>query len=167
MRQWRLDLQWLLVFMTIWLILMGQFTWFSVLSGLVISAICLWITEKLLLGEFFHKHYPIDLLELSGYGLLLIYEIYRAGLATIPLIISGKVNVRVVSIQTSLEDDYNQCILANSITLTPGTITLDKKGNQLTVLWLNAIIQDSELTGECIKGRLERRLAKHKKRSGS
>lgn len=166
MRQWRLDLQWLLVFMGTWLILMGQVTWLAVISGLVVSVISLWVTEKLLLGEYFYKHYPIDLWRLSGYGLLLIYEIYRAGLATIPLIISGKVNVQVVSIQTALEDDYNRSILANSITLTPGTITLDKKGDQLKVLWLNATTDDSQLAGDCIKGRLEKRLLGHKKRRG-
>lgn len=160
MRRWRLDFQWLLVFMGFWVILVGQLDGPTLLLGLVVGAVSLIVTERYLLEASYYDHYPLDLLHLAYYGLGLILEIYKAGLSTIPIILTGKINVRVVEIETSLEDDYHRSILANSITLTPGTITLDLQDNRLTVLWLKADTPDMALAGERIKGKLERRLQK-------
>lgn len=160
MRSWRLDLQWLIVFIGFWIILVGHLDGLTLLFGLVVGAVSLLVTERYLLEASYYDHYPLDLLHLAYYGLGLMVEIYKAGLTTIPIILTGKINVRVIEIETALEDDYHRSILANSITLTPGTITLDLQEKHLTVLWLKADTQDMALAGERIKGRLERRLLK-------
>lgn len=160
MRKWRLDLQWLVVFLVFWVILMGDYSVSTLMMGLIVGASSLFVTERYLLESSYYDHYPLDLLHLAYYGIGLIYEIYSAGLSTIAIIVKGDINVRVVEIESILEDDYHRSILANSITLTPGTITLDLSGQRLTVLWLKADTRNMQIAGERIKGRLERRLLK-------
>ncbi len=86
----------------------------------------------------------------------LLIEIYKAGFATVKMTITGKVNPGIIDIKTDLEDDYSISILANSITLTPGTVTIDKTDNNLKVLWLDVKTDDPDQAGDLIKGNLEK-----------
>lgn len=78
------------------------------------------------------------------YGIRLVVEIFLAGIAVIPTIIKGDADVEIVRVETRLKDELLIDILANSITLTPGTVTVDKIGNQLLVLNLNALEPDED-----------------------
>jgi multicomponent Na+:H+ antiporter subunit E len=40
----------------------------------------------------------------------------------------------LVSIVTTLDNDWSIFFLANGITLTPGTVTVDREGNKLLIL---------------------------------
>jgi multicomponent Na+:H+ antiporter subunit E len=97
---------------------------------------------------------------LIKYGVFLIVHIYLAGFSTISKIISGKINPDIVEIETTIEDNLYICILANSITLTPGTVTIDKEGRKLKVLWIDCVTKDSKEAGEMIKGKFEKFLLK-------
>ena len=72
------------------------------------------------------------------------------------------INPGIVKIPVALESDYGQAALANAITLTPGTITLDiaeEDGQTYCyVHWIDVAETDPEKAGEAIKGRLERGL---------
>ena len=50
----------------------------------------------------------------------------------------------VVLIKTDLKSDSGKLALANSITLTPGTLTMDVKGNSMLVHWINVKSTDTE-----------------------
>lgn len=66
----------------------------------------------------------------------------------------------IVKVPVSLKNEYAQAMLANSITLTPGTITMDiaEEGGQLYyyIHWINVSEEDGEKAGEAIKGTLEK-----------
>ncbi|MCK8059657.1 MULTISPECIES: Na+/H+ antiporter subunit E [unclassified Fusibacter] len=158
MKKWLLDMQWLFVFVVVWIILYARADLIIILSGALVGVFSLWITEKYLIGSSYYHHYPINLFKLISYFAYLLIEIYASGIHTIKLIITGAVNPKVIKITTELDDDYSISILANSITLTPGTVTIDKNGKELTVLWLNAVTTDPKIAGRMIKGNLERRL---------
>jgi multicomponent Na+:H+ antiporter subunit E len=51
-------------------------------------------------------------------------------------------------------------VLANSITFTPGTITLDLNDDHLTVHWFFCNTNHSKLAGETVKGKIEKHLKK-------
>jgi multicomponent Na+:H+ antiporter subunit E len=57
--------------------------------------------------------------------------------ARIVLSPSLPVNPGIVKLKTSLKNDYDKLILANAITLTPGTITLDLEGENIYIHILN------------------------------
>ena len=50
------------------------------------------------------------------------------------LIFTSNINPRLVPIKTSLNNDWSIFFLANAITLTPGTVTVNRKGNKLLIL---------------------------------
>ena len=66
----------------------------------------------------------------------------------------------IVKIPVDLKSQYGQAMLADSITLTPGTIimnTVEEDGkNYYYVHWINVASEDHEEAGQAIKGRLEK-----------
>lgn len=54
-------------------------------------------------------------------------------------VITGRINPAIVKINPKLKNDMSLTILANSITLTPGTLSVDvdQKTNELYVHWIN------------------------------
>ena len=64
----------------------------------------------------------------------------------------------VVVIKTSLKQDMAKLILANSITLTPGTFTLDIKGDKLLIHWIYVRSEDIEESTKNIGERFEKYL---------
>ena len=70
------------------------------------------------------------------------------------------VNPGIVKVPVDLKHDYAEAMLANSITLTPGTITLDiaeQDGQTYYYIhWIDVAEQDRVKAGEIIKGRMEK-----------
>lgn len=72
-----------------------------------------------------------------GYGLFLIKEIAAANAAVIKLIYGGREpEPLLVRFNAGLDGDAARVLLANSITLTPGTITVELEGDEL---WVHAL----------------------------
>lgn len=72
---------------------------------------------------------------LTLYILVLLKEIVIANIEVAKTVLSPKMNISpcMVSITTKLKTDFYKTLLANSITLTPGTITVALEGNTLTI----------------------------------
>jgi len=66
------------------------------------------------------------------------------------------INPGIVAIKTNLKEDYKKLMLANSITLTPGTITLDVKDDTLYIHWIDVLAEDIEKASKEIAGDFER-----------
>ena len=97
---------------------------------------------------------------------LLIYlvvlgaEIAKANLDVAYRVIHPKMpmNPGIVVIKTGLKSDIAKMILANSITLTPGTFTLDIIGDNLLSHWINVKAEEVEGATEAIGERFEKYL---------
>ncbi len=116
------------------------------------------LSEKVLLKSTYYELFPFNLFKSGKYFLFLLTKIYSSGFSIIPYILSGKSNPRFVEIYTDLESNVDLVILSNSITLTPGTITVDLDGHKLLILWLNAEELSTTEAGNKIKGQLESRI---------
>lgn len=115
-----------LFFLLAWIIFNGRVTQEVVVSGTVIS-----VFAYLFLRRFMNydsgtdrkilRNLPAGLL----YILLLIREVIKSNIHIIKLVLSPHISVSpvLVSFKTDLESDLARVVLANSITLTPGTIT--------------------------------------------
>ena len=80
------------------------------------------------------KEFLLRLPRLLVYGLYLLKEIAKANLTTLRRVYSRhEVEPAIVTFRTPLKQEWAQVLLANSITLTPGTITLLLKDGELTV----------------------------------
>ncbi len=144
----------LLFFFLLWLIFNGAITTEILIFGVVIAFlmfafVCKFMDysirkEKLL---YLRSVYFI------WYLTVLIVEIIKANMAVCQLILSGKeaVEPSIVTFDTTLESSFARVILANSITLTPGTITVSLKGNQLIVHCLDKSLSEGMDTSVFVK----------------
>lgn len=125
-----------LVFLILWIVFNGQFTLEILLLGLVISAVMYGFIYKFL------GYGPAnDLWALKKAGGILQYlfvlfcEIVKAACAVIRVIFSSKYEVEpaIVRFRVDLRTTAARVLLANSITLTPGTITVSLEGDEYVV----------------------------------
>ncbi len=144
----------------VWVILNENLSLATIMAGGALGLLSVLITDHLLLLTDYKSTYQLQPTVMIKYVLYLIYQIYFSGFTTIIKIISGKISPGIVEIETELDSDLYISILANSITLTPGTVTIDKKGRKLIILWLNCVTKDSEKAGKIIKGNFEKILLK-------
>ena len=156
-----LDNKEIIILLTIiWIVLFEYFTPFIFASGLLIAVLVVLFTDRFLLKGNYEHSYVIGFGTLIRYSIRLIVEIYLAGVAVIPTIIKGDADVEIVRVETKLRDELLIDILANSITLTPGTVSVDKIGKQLLILNLNAQASDEDRR-ELIPLRLEKILIEY------
>ena len=90
--------------------------------------------------------------------LVLVFNMYVASFQVLWNILCGRINPGVVHFRTHLKTDIARVALTSSITLTPGTITLDLDDDHLLVHWLDARTSHSRYAGNIIKGTYEKLL---------
>ena len=89
---------------------------------------------------FVYRKLPL----LLAYAGVLIWEIIKANFSVLRFIVNEKAAIEpaMMSFDVDLRTDLARFILANSITLTPGTITMMTMGNHFTVHALTAEMLD-------------------------
>ncbi|NBG87890.1 Na+/H+ antiporter subunit E [Isachenkonia alkalipeptolytica] len=92
---------------------------------------------------------------LLGHSIRLILDMYYAGFCLLVTIIKGNDDPIIFSMDLENNNLFITTLIANSITLTPGTITLDQRRNRLLVLSVKNDFQQGKTIGKDIKTRLE------------
>lgn len=144
----------LLLFFLAWIIFNGRITLEIVIFGVVISAavfmfICKFMDYSIKKEKNFYKRIPW----LCKYIVLLVLEIVKANLAVCRLILSGKEITEpvIVHVHTDLKKESSKVMLANSITLTPGTITVSLKDQSLLVHCLDKSMSEGMEDSDFVK----------------
>ena len=124
------------LFFLIWIIFNGQLTSEIAAFGVVIAGVMYWFLCRFLdysprYDVFLCKKAPL----LIQYILTLIWEILKANITVFRMIYSAEYELEpaVVHFRTNLHSTLARVLLANSITLTPGTITVSLTDNEYTV----------------------------------
>jgi multicomponent Na+:H+ antiporter subunit E len=96
------------------------------------------------------------------YLVVLIWECIKANFDVAYRVLSPKMPIKpgIVKIKCSLKTDIAKTFLANSITMTPGTITVDVLNDDLYVHWIYVSSQDPAVYTKKIIGRFENLLKK-------
>lgn len=124
------------LFFLAWIIFNGNITLEIVIFGVVIAAVMFVFMCKFM--DYSLKK-EVNVYKKSvwflAYIILLIREIIKANLAIIPKILTVEEEMEpcLVKFRTSLKSDFTRMLLANSITLTPGTITVALEGDEYTI----------------------------------
>ena len=129
-------------------------------SAIFLSLLVIFISEKYFIKNSYYNIFYFKFSTLFKYAFTLIAEIYKAGFTMALNIIKGEAKTSIVWIETDLKKSENIAILANSITLTPGTISIAISQNKILVLWINPKSSNSIIAGNIIKGKLENILRK-------
>lgn len=124
------------LFLVLWIIFNANFTWEIFFIGAILSAALYWFVCKFM--DYSPKKDLQGLKKLGKvfqYIIILVVEIIKANGQVIHFILTSKYEVepKLVKFRTDLKKDSSRAVLANSITLTPGTITVTLTGNEYVV----------------------------------
>lgn len=117
-----------------WFALSGETAPLFLMLGVVSVGLALWLVVRLKLidRDASPYHRAPNLLLYGGW---LLVEIVKSNIAVVRRIV-GPVNAIdpvMVNVMTTARTDLGRAMFANSITLTPGTVTVDVDGRKLTV----------------------------------
>ncbi|MCK5833651.1 Na+/H+ antiporter subunit E [bacterium] len=127
-----------IILLILWVVLTSSLNWQELLVGVLIS---------LALALFLSNRYsdlglpPISIKRILysiAYIFVLFKEIIVANFDVAYRVLHPKMPIKpgIIIIKTDLKQDIAKTILANSITLTPGTFTLDIKDDKLLIHWI-------------------------------
>ncbi len=141
----------------LWLLWSGHYTALPLVAGAVSVLFCLWFLRRLL-GGVESLPGPSFFARLPAYLPWLLRQIAQSNLAVIRLILRKKpVEPVVIDTETSKAgDDFGTAVYANSITMTPGTLSIDVDSRQIEVHALDQSLADGLASGAMRKrvGRL-------------
>jgi multicomponent Na+:H+ antiporter subunit E len=142
----------------VWLALVGTLNWQELLMGGVLSAIVAAFGWRYFSQVGFSRLTPKKIVYLIAYIPVFFWEMIKANLDVAYRVIHPRmpINPGIVLIKTELKSDSGKLALANSITLTPGTLTMDIEGDSVLVHWINVKCTDTKGATNIIGERFER-----------
>ncbi|MFH2069492.1 MAG: Na+/H+ antiporter subunit E [Candidatus Omnitrophota bacterium] len=144
----------------LWLLLTWTFDPVTVLLGLGMAG----VTSFILADDFRGKPHKFWQPRRYGYFLRYIpffaYELARANFLMAYRILSPKLPIKpgLVKARTGLKSHTGRAFLANSITLTPGTMTVDMQEDTLYIHWIYTPTTDEKEVTRKIPGPFEKYL---------
>ncbi|MCD8369920.1 MAG: Na+/H+ antiporter subunit E [Clostridiales bacterium] len=126
----------ILLYFMLWVIFLGDVTPEICLFGVMVAAVMFAFTCRFMdysmekERRLYHRLFGICM-----YGYVLIAEIVRANMAVIHMILSEREELRpvVVHFRSRLKTPMARSLMADAITLTPGTITVSLEGEDFVV----------------------------------
>jgi len=127
------------VFLAItWAAITGTFSLGNLLLGAVIGVLSLWVIRLQIAKPKFMSKVP----KVIGLALLFLYELVLSSIKVMALVLSPnmkkKLEPAIIAFPLQVKSDMEITLLANLITLTPGTLSVDVAEDR-SVLYVHAI----------------------------
>ena len=138
------------ILFSLWLLMSGHYNVLIVSLGIISCAFCVYVAKR---GKLIDDEgLPIFFMpRLLNYLIWLFKEILKSNLSTAKVIINGKVEPETFTVKTSQVTDVAKVTYANSITLTPGTVTTKIQKGVIEVHALNSDFGNDVRTNEMDK----------------
>jgi multicomponent Na+:H+ antiporter subunit E len=138
----------------LWLLLSGHFEPLMVALGLASTAMVVWLVSRMrALQAKPEKGVPLQVVaRFLWYVPWLLWEVFVANLVLARIVLFGRpaMDPGLIHFRAPQRTDLARFIYANSITLTPGTITVDVRGSDLTIHALVRSAVDGIEQGEMV-----------------
>ncbi len=143
-----------------WLLLNGSLAVESVAIGVLVAglvAVTLSANLSYLSG---YRFTPASIAATFAYVGYFLLQLVKSNLAMAGLVLTPDLPVRpaIVRVRTGLKNPIARLLLANSITLTPGTLSVEMKGEWLYIHWVVAEATEAEAATRAIAAGFERYL---------
>jgi len=142
-----------------WVLFSGKFDLFHISLGVASSAIVAALSKDLLFPSRIKSGFIICWLRFAGYVPWLFYQILLANLRIVYLVFHPRmmelIDPKIITFNTRLTNDIPRTTFANSITLTPGTVTVN-----VSVMGKFRVHCIDEKSGRSLPGEMEKRIAK-------
>ncbi len=144
------------ILFTFWILLSGKFDYFHITLGVICSILVAYLSHDLLFSNVRLGDARTRVRRFIEAGPWFQGQIFSANLHVAFLALSPKMPIdpQIIRFKTKLESDIAYVALANSITLTPGTITVDIRDGEFFV---HAI--DKEVAYDLDTGEMEDKIA--------
>ena len=149
-----------LTLLLIWLVANNSLELDIVITGALLAALLAVVFAPFSGAYAWIRWSPRVLFNVLLYFAVFLEELVKANLNVLRLVLSPRIHIEpgIVEIQTTLKSPIGRLVLANSITLTPGTLVVDIKGDTLFIHWINVSSQDPVAATQKIAGRFEKYL---------
>lgn len=152
--------------MIVWLLLTMSLAPSELLMGAAVSLVSAWFSSSFFVhadGKPFKLYHPVRLAKLLWFLLVVLMgELIQSNVAMAKIVLSGqKPKQAIVKVPVEgITDHYALSMLANCITMTPGTITMDvidEDGKiSMYVQWIELQEKNRKKAGDKIKGNMEK-----------
>ena len=134
-----------------WILWSGKFDAFHLSLGVISCALVTFMSHDLFLKR--NKLSPkllVESIRFIKYIPWLLYQIVLSNIHVASLVLSPRMPIdpKLIIYKTKLKSDISLVTFANSITLTPGTITADIDDGEYVVHALSRKVADDLMTGE-------------------
>lgn len=142
---------WLIFLLAVfWIINSGHFDFLLLTFGVLSVLLVVWLSH--LMEKVSEEYQPPVILSwrLPLYVAWLVKEIVKSNIEVIRCIWQRNpaIEPRVIKVKASQESDLYKVLYANSITMTPGTVTMEIEGDEFTVHALTRSSREGLETGE-------------------
>jgi len=123
-----------LVLFGVWLLWSGHFEPLLLSLGVLSCAVVVAIARKMKIVD--REGAPVELaLRALAYVPWLLWEIVKANIDVARRILDPRLPIspRIIKVRAGQRHDITRVIYANSITLTPGTVSVDTNGDEITI----------------------------------
>ena len=125
----------LITLLALWLLLSGHYTPLLLSLGFLSVALVTLICLRMNIFTFEQPEILSQIIKYIPYVFWLIIEIVKSNIDVIKRILNPSLPIspQWVTIRATQKSDFSKVVHANSITLTPGTISMDVDGNNIDV----------------------------------
>lgn len=141
-----------------WLLLTFRLTFPNIIVGSVASLICSLFFGKFFITNVYKLLQPHRYFWFLVYLVVFIWECIKANLDVAYRVLHPAMPIRpgIVKVKLNLKSELARTLLANSITMTPGTISVDIIDDYLYVHWIYVRSEDPEVYTKLITGAFEK-----------
>lgn len=141
-----------------WLLLTFEFTFPNIIVGAVSSLICSLFFGKVFVVNVYKLLQPQRYFWFIIYLFIFIWECLKANIDVAYRVLHPAMPIKpgIVKVKTTLKSDMAKMLLANSITMTPGTISVDIIDDNLYIHWIYIRSEDPEIYTGIITGAFEK-----------
>jgi len=133
-REWMSRFFKFILLLGFWIVICGELNRRTLITGLISVLVVLIVTEysfrkyesqQVLIRHHFH---------LLWFLVIVLIEIFLAAYQHILRVMAGEDRSIIFELELNIEDEFAIALIANAITLTPGTMTLQVHNQTLTIL---------------------------------
>ncbi len=147
-----------LVMFLLWLLLTSSFNVQELVAGAVIAILVAAFTHERFTKKGLANLHPKRVVCMFIYFFYFFWQMIKANIDVAWRVIHPKmpINPGIVHVKTKMKSDFGKLMVANSITLTPGTLTLEVLGDDMLIHWIDVKATDVETASKMIPGVFEK-----------
>lgn len=153
----------LFIFMlAFWLLITFSLAWENIVVGTAASLITTLIFAKHFVTSYYKLLQPRRYFWALVYLFIFTWEVLKANFDVAYRVLHPAMPIKpgIVRVPMEVKSDIARTMLANSITMTPGTITVDIIGDNIYVHWIYVKSEDPKEYTQEISGRFEKYIKK-------